>query len=74
MCFVNHKAMCVCALKAAHTVDYKVGRPSLIPGKREGSHPAQSPAQSGEKAHFLNSIFLFIAAVISSSPEDVMLM
>lgn len=65
--------MCVCVLKAAYTMDYKVGRPSLIPEKREGSHPAESPAQSGEKAHFLNSYFLFIAVVICSSPEDVML-
>lgn len=73
MCFVNHKATCVCVLKAADTVDYKAGRPSLIPERREGSCPARSLAQSGEKAHFLNSYFLFITVVICSSPEDVML-
>lgn len=74
VCFVNHKAMCIRVLKAADTVDYKVGRPSLTPGKREGSHPAQSPAQSGEKAHFLNSILTFITAVMFSSPEAVILL
>lgn len=60
VCFVNHKAMCVCVLKAADTMDYKVGRPSLILEKRKEAILLKAQLSLGRK-HIFSTVIFFLS-------------